>query len=397
MRLQEKKYDVVVVGAGPAGSTAAYSAVKNGAKVLMVERRRELGVPVQCGEALAEDILKELKIKPDPAWALNRTNAVKIFAPSGIDIRIAERVGGKVGFILNRKIFDKFLALRAVEAGSDLMVGTYVDGLIFGNGKPKGVKAIGSNGRLEIPAQVIIAADGVGSRVAKWVGLNSTLKLGDIESGVQFQVVGVDFDSQDTMEFYLGSKIAPGGYAWIFPKGEHVANVGLGVVGSRVDRRPLDYLRDFVASKPNLSKGKVVEINGGGDPVSGPLKKTVKDNVIIVGDAARQVNAITGGGIDSAMRAGDIAGEVAAKAVKDGDTSEKRLNEYEKRWREKMGKRLDKYLKAKNVFLSLSDKELDELAETLSKVKFDKISVMGMIKVLVKKHPKLLWKLKGLV
>jgi digeranylgeranylglycerophospholipid reductase len=394
--LQEKKYDVVVVGAGPAGSTAAYAAVVNGAKVLMVDRRRELGVPVQCGEALAEDILKELKIKPDPVWALNRTNAVKIFAPSGIDIRIAERVGGKVGFILNRKIFDKFLALRAVEAGSDLMVGTYVDGLIVENGKPKGVKAIGPNGRLEIPAQVIIAADGVGSRVAKWVGLNSTLKLGDIESGIQFQMVGVDFDSQDTMEFYLGSRISPGGYAWVFPKGEHMANVGLGVVGSRVDRRPLDYLRDFVASKPNLSKGKVVEINGGGDPVSGPLKKTVKDNVILVGDAARQVNAITGGGIDSAMRAGDIAGEVAAKAVKDGDTSEKRLNEYDKRWREKMGKRLDKYLKAKNVFLSLSDKELDELAETLSKVKFDKISVMGMIRVLVKKHPKLLWKLKGL-
>jgi len=397
LRLQEKKYDVVVVGTGPAGSTAAYSAVVNGAKVLMVDRRRELGVPVQCGEALAEDILKELKIKPDPAWALNRTNAMKIFAPSGIDIRIAERVGGKVGFILNRKIFDKFLALRAVEAGADLMVGTYVDGLIVENGKPKGVKAHGPNGRLEIPAQVIIAADGVGSRVAKWAGLNSTLKLNDIESGIQFQMVGVDFDSQDTMEFYLGSKIAPGGYAWVFPKGEHMANVGLGVVGSRAERRPLDYLRDFVASRPNLSKGKVVEINGGGDPVSGPLKKTVKDNVIVVGDAARQVNAITGGGIDSAMRAGNIAGEVAAKAVKAGDTSEKRLNEYEKRWREKMGKRLEKYLKAKNVFLSLSDKELDELAETLSKVKFDKISVMGMIRVLVKSHPKLLWKLKGLV
>jgi len=396
LRLQEKKYDVVVVGAGPAGSTTAYSAVKNGAKVLMVDRRRELGVPVQCGEALAEDVLEELKIKPDPAWAVNRTNAVKIFAPSGIDIRIAERVGGKVGFILNRKIFDKFLALRAVDAGSDLMVGTYVDGLVVENGKPKGVKAVGPNGRVEITAKVIVAADGVGSRVAKWVGLNSTLKLGDIESGIQFQMVGVDFDSQDTMEFYLGSRIAPGGYAWIFPRGEHVANVGLGVIGSRVDRRPLDYLHDFIASRPNLSKGKVVEINGGGDPVSGPLKKTVKGNVVLVGDAARQVNAITGGGIDSAMRAGNIAGEVVAKAVKDGDTSEKRLNEYEKRWREKMGKRLEKYLKAKDVFLSLSDRELDELAETLSKVKFDKISVMGMIRVLVKKHPKLLWKLKGL-
>jgi digeranylgeranylglycerophospholipid reductase len=148
---------------------------------------------------------------------------------------------------------------------------------------------------------------------------------------------------------------------------------------------------------PGLSKGKIVEINGGGDPVSGPLKKTVKDNLLVVGDAARQVNPLTGGGIDSAMRAGNIAGEVAANAVKEGNTSEKRLNEYEKRWRESMGKRLERYLKGKEVLLSLSDDELDSLAKTLSGVKFDKISLTDMLKALMKAHPKLLWKLRGLI
>ncbi|MDI6884007.1 MAG: NAD(P)/FAD-dependent oxidoreductase, partial [Hadesarchaea archaeon] len=293
--------------------------------------------------------------------------------------------------------FDKFLAARAANAGADLMVGTFVDGLILEDGKPKGVKARGIGGRLEVAAEVVIAADGVGSRVARWAGLNTTLKLDDIESGIQFQMVGVDFESPSMMEFYLGSKIAPGGYGWIFPKEEDMANVGLGVLGSRAQRRPIEYLRDFVARMPNLSKGKVVEINGGGDPVSGPLKKTVKDNLLVVGDAARQVNALTGGGIDSAMRAGNIAGEVAAKAVSEGNTSERRLGEYEKRWREQMGKRLERYLKAKNVLLSLTDEELDLLAETLSKVKFEKISLMEMLRALMKAHPKLLWKLKGLV
>ncbi len=394
----QKKYDIVVVGAGPAGSTAAHAAVSNGVSVLMIDRRRELGVPVQCGEALAEDILSELKIKPDPQWALNRTNAVKIVSPSGIAVRISERkVTGKVGYILNRKVFDKFLATRAVKAGAEVVVNTYVDGLILEDGKPKGVKAIGPDGRLEVGAQVVIAADGVGSRVARWAGLKTTLKLDDIESGIQFQMVGVDFEDPSMMEFYLGSKIAPGGYAWIFGKGEDMANVGLGVLGSRAERRPIDYLRDFVARMPNLSKGKVIEINGGGDPVSGPLKKTVKDNLLVVGDAARQVNPLTGGGIDSAMRAGNIAGEVAAKALDEGNTSEKRLNEYEKRWREQMGKRLERYLKAKNVLLSLTDEEMDQLAETLSGVKFDKISLMEMLGALMKAHPKLLWKLKGLI
>ena len=388
----------MVVGAGPAGSTAAYAAARNGASVLMFDRRRELGVPVQCGEALSEDILNELKIKPDPQWAVGRTNTVKIVSPSGIEIRISEReVTGKVGYILNRKVFDKFLAVRAAKAGVDVMVGTYVDGMIIEEGRPQGVKARGMDGKLEVAAKVIVAADGVGSRVARWAGLNTTLKLVDIESGIQFQMVGVDFESQSTMEFYLGSKIAPGGYAWVFPKGEDMANVGLGVLGSRAERRPIEYLRDFVARMPSLSKGKVVEINGGGDPVSGPFKKTVKDNLLVVGDAARQVNALTGGGIDSAMRAGNIAGEVAAKAVSEGNTSEKRLSEYEKRWREQMEERLKRYLKAKDVLLSLTDDDLDKLAEALREVKFDKISLTDMLKALIKANPKLLWKLKGLM
>ncbi len=389
---------MVVVGAGPAGSTAAYAAARNGASVLMLDRRRELGVPVQCGEALAEDILNELEIKPDPQWAVGRTNVVKIVSPSGIEVRISERkVTGKVGYILNRKVFDKYLATRAAKAGADVMVGTFVDELILEDGKPKGVKARGVNGRFEVAAEVVIAADGVGSRVARWAGLNTTLKLDDIESGIQFQMVGVDFESPSMMEFYLGSKIAPGGYGWIFPKGDDMANVGLGVLGSRAQRRPIEYLRDFVARMPSLSKGKIVEINGGGVPVSEPIKRTVKDNLLVVGDAAHQVNPLTGGGLDSAMRAGNIAGEVGAKAVKEGNTSEKKLKEYEKRWRKSMARRLERYLKGKEVLLSLSDDELDRLAKSLSGVKFDKISLTDMLKALAKAHPKLLWKLKGLL
>jgi digeranylgeranylglycerophospholipid reductase len=364
----------------------------------MLDRRREIGVPVQCGEALAEDILKELKIRPDSRWALNRTNAVKIVSPGGIEVRISERrVAGKFGYILDRKVFDKELVIRAVKAGAEVMVGTYVDGLILEGGRPTGVKARGVDGRLEVFADIIIAADGVGSRVARWAGLKTTLKLEDIESGIQFQMVGVDFESPRMMEFYLGSKIAPGGYAWVFPKGKDRANVGLGVLASRAERKPIEYLRDFVARMPGLSKGKVVEINGGGDPVGGPIERTVKNNVLVVGDAARQVNPLTGGGIDFAMRAGTIAGEVAAKAVGEGDPSEKRLREYEKRWRGKMWKRLNRYLKAKEVLLELKDEEMDELAKALREVEFERISLMEMLEALVKANPKLLWKLKGLL
>ncbi len=393
----KNEYDVVVVGAGPAGSTAAYSAAKMGASVLVLDRRRELGIPVQCGEALAEDVLKELGIKPDPAWAVNKTNAVKIVSPGGIEVRISERAGGKVGYILNRKIFDKFLALRAADAGADVMAGTFVYGLIQEDGRPVGVKASAPGQRMEIRCKVLIAADGVASRIARWAGMKTTLKLDDIETCAQFQMVGVKLEAPNLLEFYLGSHIAPGGYAWVFPKSENYANVGLGVLASRAQRRPIEYLQEFVKRMPNLQSGKIVEINAGGVPVCGPLDNTVRDGLLVVGDAARQVNPLTGGGIDSAMRAGNIAGEVAAKAVAEGDVSEKRLKEYDKRWREAMEKRLQRYLKAKDVLLSLSDEELDKLAKVLSKVDFDRISLTDMLKVLVKASPKLLWKLKGLL
>jgi digeranylgeranylglycerophospholipid reductase len=209
-------------------------------------------------------------------------------------------------------------------------------------------------------------------------------------------MVGVKVESTRMLEFYLGNKLAPGGYAWVFPKGEGYANVGIGVLASRVEMPPIEYLKRFVEKMPNLARGKVVEINAGGVPVCGPMKQTVKSNVVVVGDAARQVNPLTGGGIDSSMRAGTTAGEVAARAIKDGDVSEKRLREYEKRWKESFGERLQRYLKAKEVLLSLSDEELDKLASAVSKVDFDRISLTDLIKAVVKADPKLLFKLRGL-
>ncbi len=378
---------------------AARAAARAGAEVLLLDKRRELGVPVQCGEALAEEPLLELGIKPNPRWIAGEVNAVKLISPSGLEVSIAEKkvMHGKVGFILDRKVFDKHLAMLAAKEGSDVRVGTLVDGLLMDGKKIVGVKARSFDGRMEAEAKIVIAADGVVSRVARWAGVNTALKLVDIESCAQFQMVGIDIKSLGIMDYYFGSRITPGGYAWIFPKGRDMANVGIGILASRMQRPAIDYLKDFVNSMPGLKKGRVIEINGGGVPVGGPIPKTFKDNLLIVGDAARQVNALTGGGIDSAMRAGNIAGEVAAKAVASGDVSEKKLKEYEKLWRERMEKKFKRYLKAKEVLLSMSDEELDQLAKVLQGGEFEKISLTDILKVLMKVSPKLMWKLKGLM
>lgn len=397
LKLQKSKYDIVIVGAGPAGSIAARAAAEEGADVIMLDKRRELGVPVQCGEALAEYVLNELDIEPDPSWAINRIDSAKLFSPSEESVELEQKSVGKLGYILDRKVFDRHLAIRSLRAGADIQVGTFVNGLIEKDGNIEGVTFDSLEGSGKVRADLIIAADGVMSRVARWAGFDTVLGPEDIESGSQFKMIGVDVGSKSTMKFYFGRKFAPGGYVWVFPKGEDIANVGIGVLPSRAEKPSIDYLKDFVRNKPELKGGRVIEINAGGVPVCGPIERTFDDGILVVGDAARQVNSLTGGGIDWAMRAGNIAGEVAAKAVSEGDVSKKNLESYEKRWRDLMGEKLERYLKGKEVLLELSDDELDDLADILQDVDFKEISLTKMLKALMKENPKLMWKLKGLM
>lgn len=386
----------MVVGAGPAGSTAAKSAAEDGADVLMIDKRRELGVPVQCGEALSKDVLDGLGIEPDPRWAINKIDGAELVSPSGKSVEIEQRPVGKIGYILDRKVFDRDLAIRAVRAGADIRVSAYVDAPIKEDGKIAGVAYTSREGEGRIRADLVIAADGVVSRVARWAGFDTTLGPEDIESGSQFKLVDVEIESPSIMKFYFGRKMAPGGYGWVFPRGEDIANVGIGVLPARAEKPSIEYLKDFVKGRPGLRNGRIIEVNAGGVPVSGPLERTVGDNILIVGDAARQVNSMTGGGIDWSMRAGNIAGEVAARAVSEGDTSEESLEEYEERWRDEMGEKMERYYKGKEVLLDLSDDELDDAAEALQSVDFEEISLTDMLKVLMKANPKLMLKLRGL-
>ncbi|KXB02694.1 hypothetical protein AKJ45_01885 [candidate division MSBL1 archaeon SCGC-AAA261F19] len=391
-----EKYDILVVGAGPAGSTAARLAAENGANVLMVDKRHELGTPVQCGEALGDDILNELDIEPDPRWAINKIDSAKLVSPSGIPVVMREKFGEKVGYILDRKVFDKHLAILAARAGADIRVCTFVDGLLTEDGRIKGVTARSLGGKTKINADIIIAADGIMSRVAWWAGVDTTLKPSEIESGIQFKMTNIEIDSTSFMEYYFSSEIAPGGYAWIFPRGDDTANVGLGVLGSLSKKPPIEYLRDFVKSQAGLRGGEVIELNGGGIPVSGHVSRMVKDNIMIVGDAARQVNPMTGGGMNWSMRAASIAGEVSSKAVENDDVCEESLSQYEDRYLDLMGEKMELYRKGKDIMLTLSDEELDSLAEALEGVDFDRISLTDLLEVIAEASPKLMGELEDL-
>nr|MBC8521743.1 NAD(P)/FAD-dependent oxidoreductase [Methanomicrobia archaeon] len=336
--MKEERYDVVVVGAGPAGSVTAKTAAERGLDVLLIERNQEIGVPVKCAEGVSKEI--EKFVAPDRRWICAEVKGANIYGPDGTKVVLSAETMDETGYVLERMIFDKFLAIEAARAGAEIRVRAEAYDLIEEDGYAKGVyvRCMGEDTRIFAP--VVVGADGVESKVGRWAGINTRLQPSNISVCAEFLMCDIELNG-DYSEFFLGSEVAPKGYAWVFPKGGDCANVGLGIGGDVSDEkhRALDYLKAFVRNK--FPDGKTVAEMYGVVPLSGPSYESVADGLILVGDAARQVNPLTGGGILYAMQAGKIAGDVIAKAVQEKDCSKKRLLEYENRWRSEFGKRLE--------------------------------------------------------
>jgi len=385
--------EILVIGAGPAGSSTAKHAALNGAEVILMDKKSEIGAPKRCAEGVSKEGLSKLGIEPNSRWVTKELSGVRLISPNGTDVWMKEDQVKlpEAGYILERKVFDKFMAMEAARAGATIMIKTLARGMRKdNNGYIVSCESMGED--FEINAKIVVGADGPESRVGRWGGLKTAVKPKNMESGIQFEMVGVEMDDPDCIEFYFGS-VAPGGYAWIFPKGDDIANVGLGIISTYTDKTAYEHLLEFVKNCPATKNAQPVELNIGGDPVGGMIKNLVKDHIMIVGDAAGHVNPLTGGGIITALEAGMYAGEVAAAAVKDEDYSEKRLMEYQEKCKNEIGNSFDKYLKTKDYMLSLSDSDLDSIAKAFQNTEFENISTKELIKLLIKVSPKALLKL----
>ena len=390
------KYDAIIVGSGPAGSVTARFAAEGGAKVLIIERRAEVGVPVLCGEGISQKV-DNFKVLEGKRWMAAKMNGARVFSPNGTKITLdAKYAGNETGYVLYRDIFDQELARGAVKKGAEIMLNTCAIDLLKKDGKIKGIIARQYDEKLEIEANVVVGADGVESRVGKWAGIQTTLKPYDLETCVQYTLSNIDHDSL-YCDFFLGKQVAPGGYIWIFPKGKDIANVGIGILASLSEAgKAVKYLNKFIASRPELKKGEPLRVITGADPVAEPIQ-SVKDNLLLVGDAARQVDPITGGGLTHAIEAGKYAGETIAKAVEKQCYDTQILSDYEIRWKNAFGKKLHRNYVAKEIMLDMEDKTLDMLANSLEEYKFEEFSTLSIIKALVTKHPSLLVKLTPLM
>ena len=385
--------DILVVGAGPSGSLAAKEAALHGAKVILIDRKSAIGSPKRCAEGVSKNGLAELGIKPDPRWIARDLKGVRLVAPNGTNVWLDNDTIQlpESGYILERKVFDKHMAMDAARAGATIIIKTNAtalerveDGII--------ITADHFGEEIKIHAHIVIAADGPESKIGRWAGLESSTAPEYMESCAQYEMAGVEMENNRDIALFFGS-VSPGGYAWIFPKGDDIANVGLGVLKTHTDKTAIEHLDEFVKNCPETKNAQPVELNVGGDPVGGIIKDRIGDNILVVGDAGGFVNPLTGGGINSALESGVYAGIVAAQAIQEGDYSKKKFKEYVKLTDENIGKNYKKYDKAKEYLLSLNDDELNDIAKEFEKADFSEVNPRSLIKMLVKVSPKALLKL----
>ncbi len=357
---------------------------------MLVEKRAEIGMPVRCGEAIGISALSEFGIESNGKFIANKTSGVYLYSPSGIRVDMLSQKPN--GYVLERRYFDKYLAMNAARDGAQVAARTYATGLARKNGAVE-LSLRRFDEEFVVQCRCVVGADGIEGKVGKWVGIDTRTPLDQMTSNAQFEMAGVDVEPE-ILEFHFGSRIAPRGYAWIFPKGEDVANVGLGI---RDQSTAYAYLKKFVESKKNLKKGSIVGVVVGGVPVAGPSQATVADNVVLVGDAARQVDPLTGGGIYNAMRCGAMAGEVMLEALAEGDLSKESLARYEERWRATIGQKLLRSQRVKEALEKLSDEDLDKIAKTMQGLDWGDIDIKDAAKTIFKMPPELLGFIKSLL
>jgi digeranylgeranylglycerophospholipid reductase len=357
------KYDAVVVGAGPAGSTAAYEIAAAGFSVLLLEKHERPGVPLACAEAVSRVSLENL-ITPKPEWICSEINKAKVIGPEGNSATAIYQNGG---YILDRKKFDYYLSERAVEAGAELACNCIGLELTDEEDRFGSIDVLEKGETIRtIKASVFIAADGVESKIARLAGIDNLIDINQGEALLQYRLENVEVDPE-TILFYVGNIIAPGGYLYVFPKSENSANVGLGII--------TDSERGLILQE-NLDKFVEEYFKGAeiAEKICGLTPKYMgetlfrKGNLLVVGDAARALDSFSGAGIINAMTSGRFAGLAAAEYLHGRIKDEKEFDRlYPGRFLDERGEELKIYLKLKMVYRHLDDDDFTDVIDALDK------------------------------
>jgi len=340
-------YDIVIIGAGPTGSLAGIELA--GLKALILERKSRIGYPKQCAEAISESVLLELGIELDKRWVNKRFTRADIYSPSGK--KIGFDIGKRAKLVLERKRFDKYLADLAA-ADSDLLLGCDVDEITECQDHVA-VKYKKNGRKFEVRSRLAIIATGADSRLARNAGLIDEDSQQDIMRCFQYEMEGLN--CPDSLSLVFGS-VAPGGYAWIFPKSHTRANVGIGV--SRGN--PKIYLDRFIKGMG----GRIIEKNAGLVPLT-PGQMLNRGRLFMIGDAARAVNPIHGGGLNSGLHSASIVAKAILESYDGKKFNARILRRCNSVWQKRFGKRHRLNHKVKEFIFKLPDEDFNRLFDII--------------------------------
>ena len=363
-----EKYDAVVVGAGTAGCLAAKTMAEKGLKVCLVEKKpqAEIGEKI-CGDALGEHHLTFLGLeKPNGGELEAKIDGIKIYSPDENTVFTVADQDFK-GYILNRRLFGQWLLKKAVHAGAELHDSTKLRSPIIENGAVVGITAknMKTGGVEEFRSKVVVDATGFFGMVRKQLpaelGIDREVANDDVEACYR-EIRQLNQETENTRycEIYLNQTASPGGYIWIFPKGNARVNVGIGALMRKTGYpNPKEQLYKTTFTKPMFEGSKVITGGAWFDPVRRPLDNMVGNGVVIVGDAACLVNPIHGGGIGPSMLSGFFAGEQIVEALSKGEATKAALWGYNKKYIDTYGKKQGALDIFKIFLLTCSDEDLN--------------------------------------
>jgi digeranylgeranylglycerophospholipid reductase len=367
-----KKSHVIVVGGGPCGSFTALNLARAGACVTVFEEHSEIGTPSHCAGHLSLKGLKLLGLHSLPSKVIENIFYGAIFhSPKGKEFAV--RFKSPVTCVVNRVLFDKYIAEKAKEEGARYFLESQVKSLIIKDGFVKGVMIRQRNADMcRFLGEIVVDAEGISSRILRQIGL-PTLNSRMLVNAVQAEVEDVKDAEPDMVEVFLGRNYAPGFYAWLIPKGEGKAKVGLAAKGGD----PKEYLQKLMLKHPIASRklrtAKIIKKSFHPITLGGPIAKTYSNGFLVVGDAASQVKPTTGGGVIFGMTCARIAVEVICKALERNNFSADFLSLYQKQCNRVYGFDLKIMLKMRKILEAFSDDEVDEAIGFCKKLSMEEI------------------------
>ena len=389
---EEYQYDVVVVGGGPAGSSAAWAAAKNGIKVALIEKEGSIAETVRTSGVTWIQNIKEFGI---PENCYNPIKNFSFCSPNN-EVTISDSVP-RAAVLDVRKTY-RWLATEAEKEGVDIFIKTSINNVIKNdNGDIVGVTGTGPKGEIIFHSKIIIDASGFSSTICKAMGFATQWER--FGAGAEWEVKAEQVDSE-TWWLMVGQQYSPAGYAWIFPLGNDIVRIGVGVGKPESNVDPTQRLKELMDAKvgPIKKLGKItpIEFHYGLIPNDGLSRKTVFNNLILVGDSAGQANPLVLEGIRYAIKFGRVAGKVSADCIKSGNTDRDALLPYEENWRKAIESKIKSASKVQDRWIGLSDEEWDKELDIISELKSDEFldfikadfGLSNMLK-LATHHPKL--------